>query len=62
MHDASYVVAAAIASVRDTDSLLRRIVDHAMAVLGADGCAIWMFDETWFPRLKALVATKIRIA
>ncbi|MGD9894622.1 MAG: GAF domain-containing protein [Dehalococcoidia bacterium] len=47
------VVAAEIASVRDTDSLLRRIVDHAMAVLGADGCAVWLFDESQMPRLKA---------
>jgi PAS domain S-box-containing protein len=47
------VVAAEIASVRDTDSLLRRIVDHAMAVLGADGCAVWLFDEAQIPRLKA---------
>jgi len=39
------VVAAEIASTRDTGTLLREIVQRSMAALGADACAIWLLDE-----------------
>ena len=39
------VVAAELASARDTNALLEGIVERTMAALGADACVVWLLDE-----------------
>jgi signal transduction histidine kinase len=39
------VVAAELASTRETQAMLDGIVQRSMTVLSADGCAVWLIDE-----------------
>jgi len=39
-------IAARVAAARDTDMLLHGLVEWTMAALGADGCAVWLLDDT----------------
>lgn len=39
-------IAARVATARDTDTLLHGLVEWTMTALGADGCAVWLLDDT----------------
>lgn len=39
-------IAARVATARNTETLLHGLVEWTMTALGADGCAVWLLDDT----------------